>query len=454
MYQIIKSTGLIVLLALTASSCAEFVDIPGPVNELSQKQVLIDDRSATAVVSGIYTSMIEESSTLGGVFQVVEALYGAELDYTGNDDGYRQFANRQLLAENPYLLRCWSDLYKFIYYSNALLEGLAGPNGVTPATASQLEGEARMIRGLCYFYLANFWGEVPLVNSTAYQLSMSLPKAPVEEINNFVIEDLQKAIALLPEQYISGERCRPNKYAAIALLARVQLQQGDWQNAEANATAVIEHNLYQLEPLEEVFLKESQETIWQLMTVSPLHNTVLGYMLIPSGTATPRYPVTQSLLGTFAPGDSRENWTQIRTNTNGTFFFPFKYRVRFGGTPLNEYPIVLRLGEQYLIRAEARVMQGDVIGAASDIDTIRQRAGLSPVAGLNQAASLDAVARERYLELFAEWGDRWLTIKRFKAEHNMLLDPMTENTSQHSWLWPVPFSQLQNNPFLKQNEGY
>lgn len=447
-------TNLLIPCALAVCSCADFVDIPGPVNELTQKQVLIDDRSATAVVSGIYSSMVAEGSTLGSVIQIAGGLYAGELDYTGNDDNYLQFSNRQLLAANSYVSRSWSDFYKFIYYANALLEGLTQPVNVTSATASQLEGEARLIRGFCYFYLTNLWGAVPLVTSTAYQSNMLLPKTPVEEINDAIIEDLKKAVALLPEQYVSAERCRPNKYTAMALLARVQLQLGDWQNAEANATAVIEHKLYQLEPIDRVFLKESQETIWQLMTVSPLYNTVLGYMFIPNGTATPRYPVAEPLLNSFEPGDTREKWTQVRTNTRGTFYFPFKYRVRFGGSPLNEYPVVLRLGEQYLIRAEARAMSGNITGAAADINAIRQRAGVSPLPDLDIASPLDTLAGERFRELFTEWGDRWLTIKRFNTRHKVLLPPMTELASRPSWVWPIPFSQLQNNPFLEQNEGY
>jgi hypothetical protein len=70
--------------------------------------------------------------------------------------------------------------------------------------------------------------------------------------------------------------------------------------------------------------------------------------------------------------------------------------------------MVLRLAEQYLIRAEARAHQGNLTGAKDDLDKIRNRAGLEGIPITNTQAMLDAIAHERQVELFTEWGHRWL----------------------------------------------
>ncbi len=72
--------------------------------------------------------------------------------------------------------------------------------------------------------------------------------------------------------------------------------------------------------------------------------------------------------------------------------------------PLQQY-MVLRLAEQYLIRAEARAHQNNAEGAISDINIIRTRAELPGLENtLTQDEILSAVAHERQTELFAEWG--------------------------------------------------
>ncbi len=70
----------------------------------------------------------------------------------------------------------------------------------------------------------------------------------------------------------------------------------------------------------------------------------------------------------------------VTCNLAGTlYYYPYKYRVRMGtqnAVPA-EYITVLRLGEQYLIRAESRANQNDLPAAISDLNIIRSRARFS-----------------------------------------------------------------------------
>ncbi len=91
------------------------------------------------------------------------------------------------------------------------------------------------------------------------------------------------------------------------------------------------------------------------------------------------------------------------------YHFPFKYKLGFTNLPPEEYPVMLRLAEQYLIRAEARVHQGKLLDAVSDLNVIRNRSGLPNTAATTQEQILEAILQERRNELFTEEGIGGLT---------------------------------------------
>jgi len=121
---------------------------------------------------------------------------------------------------------------------------------------------------------------------------------------------------------------------------------------------------------------------------------------------------------------------------------------------------VFRLAEQYLIRAEAKAQQGtDMIGAAADLNVIRNRAGLANTTASTHDDLLAAVAHERQIELFAEWGHRWFDLKRTGQVDAVMSAVTPQKNPSGTWktyqqLYPVPQSEISKNPFLKQNAGY
>lgn len=126
-----------------------------------------------------------------------------------------------------------------------------------------------------------------------------------------------------------------------------------------------------------------------------------------------------------------------------------------GGSPAGEYHIVFRLAEQYLIRAEARIQLGKITGAIQDLNKIRARAGLPPLStSMTRDNAVAALEQERRIELFAEFGHRWLDLKRTNKVDQVIgaLKPSTWQPT--AALWPVPQVQRRANPFLTQNKGY
>ncbi|MGV8815352.1 MAG: RagB/SusD family nutrient uptake outer membrane protein [Gelidibacter sp.] len=229
-----------------------------------------------------------------------------------------------------------------------------------------------------------------------------------------------------------------------------------WELAEAMAHNLID--LYSLEPnLNEVFLKESTETIWQLKSGVAPRNTQEANQLVIRFIPGQKYALTQDLLGSFEKGDLRyTNWVGRLSNSDhtSTLYFPHKYKAILTETERLEYSIQFRVAEQYLIRAEARAQRGDIAGAQKDINVLRIRAGLPNTTASNLSELMDAILQERRVELFAEQGHRWFDLKR-TGNANAILNALKPNWKVTDVLFPIPEAELQFNPnLLPQNNGY
>ncbi len=119
--------------------------------------------------------------------------------------------------------------------------------------------------------------------------------------------------------------------------------------------------------------------------------------------------------------------------------------------------MIFRLAEQYLIRAECRLRQNNLEGATDDINIIRNRANLPSISSTNQEEMLEVILHERQVELFTEWGHRWLDLKRTSQVDAVMqtVAPVKgaswERTDQ---LYPIPMQDILKNPNLTQNRGY
>jgi hypothetical protein len=302
---------------------------------------------------------------------------------------------------------------------------------------------------------------VPLVNTTNVNLSRNMTRTSKADIYKAIIADLTDAESLLATDYSvsNNERTRVNKWAASALLARVYLYNGDWQNAEQQATSVISNSLYGIiaDP-NQVFIKNSNEAILQLNTTGSATDnyTSEGAHFIPGGTA-PNYVLQPFLLNAFEPGDLRKaDWTAAMNFNGQAYYYPYKYKDANTGLVSNggEYYTLLRLGEQYLIRAEALAEQDKIAEGDADLNVIRHRAGLPNTTATDKASLLSAIAHERQTELFCEWGHRWFDLIRTNESDAVLSAEKPGLWKSTAILFPVPQPEIQNNPSLKQNPGY
>ncbi|MES1223974.1 MAG: RagB/SusD family nutrient uptake outer membrane protein, partial [Bacteroidota bacterium] len=255
--------------------------------------------------------------------------------------------------------------------------------------------------------------------------------------------------------------------AATALLSRAYLYLGNWTDAETQSTNIIQNSsLFSLPTdLNSVFLSNSPEAIWQLQQSNAdfsFNATPEGNQLIPFDATTQPYAyLTNQQLDAFETGDLRKKeWVDSTSFDGATYYYPYKYKVgpadEQPNGPYTEYYMVFRLAEQYLIRAEARAQLGtNLNGAIDDLYAIRGRTGLQPFqASLTQPQILSSVAHERRIELFCEWGHRWLDLKRTGQATTVLSANKGFSISNNALLYPIPFSEITTDPNLTQNAGY
>jgi hypothetical protein len=467
---------LIALLIFVPLGCKKFVDVSGPDTSVSQTNVYSSDATAAAVLTGIYAGMSNNQLYGGGITSMsfFPGLSSDELVlYSGLGNAtYTGYYTNALTNVNVGSGDFWSNIYPIIYVANAAIDGLTNNSDLTPAVQQQLLGEAKFVRAFCYFYLINLYGDVPLVTSTNYTVNTTLSRAPKVQAWQQVISDLKDAQSLLSTNYldptlenITNQRVRPTSWAATALLARTYLYTDSFANAAVQATNVINNSAeFSLDTLNGVFLENSTEAIWQLQPVEAGWNTQDAQVfIIPSTGPGANWPVylSANLLNGFEVGDQRRSdWVDSVIANGVTYYYPYKYKSATYDTQVTEYEMMLRLGEQYLIRAEAEAELGQTVAAANDLNTIRNRAGLNSTTATSQQDLLTAILHERQVELFTEWGHRWLDLIRTgNANSVMGLPGNACGEKGGAWspnwqLYPISLYELQHDPNLIQNVGY
>ncbi len=441
------------------NSCDSFVEVDLPNSQLTSSAVFEDKATANAAMVDIYNKIRNNGLLTGTSSGISNQLgnYTDELTCYGTTASVSiDFYNNALVATNSNISGIWNSSYNQIYCANSVLEGVKNAVALPTPDRDQLTGEALFVRGLIHFYLMNLFGDIPYITTTDYKQNSSPKRIPQTEVYDKIKTDLAQAIELLPESYISTEKVRPNKYAAIALLARVNLYSENWIEAAENATKVINKTaLYQWTTLNKVFLKQSTTTIWQLMPSVKGKNAFEGETFIFTAGPPPLTALSPGLMNAFSVGDLRKSlWTKAVSNGTNTWYHSYKYKEFQNTTTSWEYSIVLRLAEQYLIRAEAKAHLNDAIGAAQDLNAIRNQAGLANTMATTTNDILDAILKERRLEFFTEFGHRFFDLKRTN-KLDSTLSGVKLGWDAKDKLWPIPATELAVNPNLQpQNFGY
>jgi len=483
------------------SSCRKLIDIDLPSNSVTTEAAFSNNDLANGVMAGIYSQMMSNNGNMlfsNGATTIYAGLSADELvNFSGNTspDEYQLYTNT-ILYDNAITPGFWQSPYQVLYSANAIIAGIAASTSLQldDTTRQELTGEAKFVRAFCYFYLTNLFGDVPLALTTDFRKTAIMARTPQAQVYDQVVQDLEDAKQLLRTDYsiAGGQRVRPNRYAAMALLARVYLYRQDWANAARMADSVITNSQYGLlSDLNGVFLNNSREAIWQLqqnVTAKPNNSTWEAQNFLPifrwsqldpvsqllfsdsttftmyASSMVPHYFFSTQQAAVFEPGDKRKTiWTDsipspdVMPYNGKVYYYPVKYTEQYASNTgaVKQYYMVLRLAEQYLVAAEAKAQLNDLSGAAAALNALRGRAGLPNTTAATKDALLAAVAHERQAELFAEWGHRWLDLKRTnKAAAVLGAIPEKQPFKTEQLLYPLPNLEITNDPNLEQNAGY
>lgn len=427
-----------------------------------KKLLEVDQSGSTLLTSSVFTDSVTVQSTLAalytdGLYRVQTSTYAGfsadELRYVGTT--YDALINNALLSTDGTSNGIWINAYKDVYMANSIIEGVTASSSLSSRFKNQALAEARFMRAFYYFYLVNFFGDVPLIISTDVNQNSGMGRSATADIYASMMNDLKFAQENLPADYSAspGARTRANKWIATAMLARVDLYMKNWQDAEAQATAIINNTaLFSLQAdLTKVFTPSSQEAIWQL------YNDATGYTLYAQTVLpvqAPTYVLTPSLTAAFETGDARKaSWTSTIIYNDSAYTYPAKYKnITIGANA--EYFTLIRLAELYLIRAEARTQLNNITGAQADLSAIRNRAGLGNTTAASKTALLLAIEQERRVELNCECGHRWFDLKRTDRVNTVIGALKPTFWQPTAALYPIPQLQISANANLKQNPGY
>lgn len=453
---------IVFVLSLLLFACEDFVEIDSPPHRIVGEEVFNDPETAQSALRGVYNQLVRMDYS-GGWQNSVTALAGLSGDNLDalrpTNITYFEFDQHEILPENSRNLGLWTSAYSVIYMANAIMEGLEN-SSLEEELRVSLIGEAKFIRAFTYLYLVNLYNDVPLIITTDFEENSSARRTSSVEVYQQIEMDINDAIEYLPADYRNEDRTTVNKHSAEALLARVNLYLENWNQAETLSSQVIsETGKYEiLDSLNQVFLPNSREALWQISPIGRGNNLTQTnegsiFIIHPTSPNSSDFKLNESLIHLYEPEDLRLNqW--IAFHEELSVFYPFKYKDQNSTNNLTEYSMVMRLAEQYLIRAEARLHQGNIEGAISDVNVLRQRAGVAPV--LAENLSVDELYKiiqdERRRELFSEWGHRWFDLKRTGRGSEVFgSNPLWQNTDV--W-YPIPEQERLKNTNLTQNPGY
>lgn len=157
-------------------------------------------------------------------FQWKFDMLSGDMFYTYSEEGQFYFGN--FSGNNAYLKQGWDGLYNIIAVANSIINdmpGAAASNGVAEADIDQGLAEARCMRGVCYYLLSQYWGDVPIITNGSAMVgsgNFQVPRNTRYSVYRFAEQDLAYAAGILKESDAAG---RPTRWTALAYLAKLHL---------------------------------------------------------------------------------------------------------------------------------------------------------------------------------------------------------------------------------------
>lgn len=472
-----------------------------PYSDLTSEALASSEDGARGMANGCLMMMKEQldddtrNMYARHLFQLTEFPSDALLIVKSTTDNLWYSFNRQHIPDQLNTSYFWYTGYKIIRTANTLIEQIE-IDETTSDALKQYVGEAYFYRALVFFDLARVFSFPPshgenepgIILKTKTIEDEVKARATVGETYSQIISDLRKAAELMDmrdgghsESIKSG-----NKWAAMGLLSRAYLFTEQYDSAIYYADQVINEGPFDLEP-RDTYISSfwntpgSQEALFIIYYADEEDKgeAMIGSMYNGAGSGWGEVFPSQSYhdLVSRYPTDIRNNFIDTVFNASGaiskypgTSFDQF-YINKFsnqGGIPTLASPMYIRLSELYLNRAEAYAHLSQDQNALDDVNTIRERAGLTgdelvSLGNLNSTHGysdvLEAVLTERRIELAFE-GQRRDDLLRNKIDLDRSF-PSAQNLEGETDIYPydgprqiyfIPLNEIIYNSACTQNE--
>lgn len=473
-----KKIYAIILSATLAIGCTDdFINLE-PLAQVTSTNFYQNVSDFNLAANGIYSGFQNRDFNVGlyalGELPTQNATVNAP---TGNfGDAFYQINDFIVTSDNRNLQNFWQGSYVVINRANILLERSKGVNLNSPLMQNY-EGEAYFLRALAYFNLVRVFGDVPLVvRELSPRESFAIGRAPVANIYQQIISDLEFAERQLPEAWQGANIGRATRWAAKTLLAKVYLTQPnkDIQGAITKLQEVQNSNRFDLladfssvfqasnanntESIFEIQFKAGLGTLGSYFAdgLAPANRRV--NQMYPSGSAGNGQGtgvVTENLFNLYEPNDKRLNAT-IGISTIGADVIRFQKKYNSPTAVFldgEDNLIVLRYADVLLLLAEALNEQNNA-AKFQPLNQVRQRAGLSPVDETiltSQASFRQFLLEERRREFAFEMQNWFDTVRLGLALSE--LGPL--GLRPHMLIYPIPQREIDvASGLLTQNPGY
>ena len=477
----IRKPSFYILLALVLFSCKKVLNTEPEfsVNGNDSFKSVADFEYALTGAYALFRNVNYYGSTdaASNAFALLPDMLADNLDETSESLGNERVLSRWSYAsDEPQIEGTWLAAYNIIAQSNLITtKGIDRFASTDAGAVNRIKAQALAIRATVHFDVLRYWAEsndrnstkpgIPYITEFNYEVKPS--RGTVKETYDHIESDLKTAKNLMKamDHSINTSAIRPyiDSSAVNALLARIYLYANQLDSAVKYASYAIK-----VRPLTS---KENFPNIWTDASGAEMFWSSVfeagqggpGTNAYAPNVNRSQYEPNPTLLSTYdAVNDVRyASYFQDVLSDDGvprTVLFKFNSKASQATKPDGVVNFkVLRVGETYLIRAEAYARLGNFTAASADLNALRAARieGYVPE-NLSGAALLDAIALERRKELIGE-GHRFFDLKRTTHVVNRTDCSAfcTLSANHRAWNWPIPQPEIDaNKNILPQNPGY
>ena len=458
------------------SSCSDFLTVT-PVGRTDIPTLFSDIQGIRAATSGTYASVF---SYYNSFFYRYPEVAGNMVQFSATNAEMLEQYNFTSVPEDLSIVNgIWKDIAYALANANAVLyyhpDILKDYKHLEDELIS-IKAEMLFLRALCHFDLCRVYAQpynytpdashlgIPILKSTP-TFDENRSRSSTKEVYQVIIDDLIEAIALFENttyQRTNATAKYASKEACCALLSRVYLYMGNWDNAISYSSQVIDRiPLSKGDEYLRMFSSThlGEEAIFRLDGLKQRASQTSFY-----GSAQPRVFPADTLIKLLHPDDIRLHVLTDNKNEDGVIsVYPVcrKFTVPINATEDQDInnPIVLRCSEIYLNRAEAYLNKGELAKAATDVKEIIARALQKQVSEISlpetdKEALTHIIEVERAKELCFE-GHQLFDITRRKQD--LVRDQHTNSTVKYlpypndRFVLPIPQRELGANPNMQPN---